>query len=346
MHAQVLYEKLEPWYRENARRLPWRLTSDPYKIWISEVMLQQTQSATVIPYYNRFLQRFPTLVDLAKARELEVLRLWSGLGYYSRPKNLHRSARLAATQLGGRVPNTYDQLIKLPGIGQYTAGAILSIAHDLPIPVVDGNIYRVFARLLGERRQIDHPHVKIRFWTMAKKWIHEISSPRIWNQALMELGATVCTKHQPTCQLCPIQDQCIAKKLRIEQTLPRTKKRPKTKHLFLLGLVYDWRGKIFLQHQELGQWWAGLWSIPYRDVPSENRFDSVIKRLLKNIPQVKSYIWLGRHVHTVTHHRIHLTGLRLTFFTKPLLKGKWISPSNLEKLPVSSLTKKVLSELC
>ncbi|MBI3317834.1 MAG: A/G-specific adenine glycosylase, partial [Candidatus Omnitrophica bacterium] len=191
--------QLLAWYLKNHRKdLPWRKTTDPYRIWVSEIMLQQTQVATVIPYYRRFLKRFPTLRSLAIAQATEVVEAWSGLGYYSRARNLHSAAQEVLWWHGGRLPREPEELLKLPGIGRYTAGAIASIAYDRPAPVLDGNVARVLSRTVGIRRKIQDPAVQKKLWATSSALVPP-KSPGTFNQALMELGALVCTPKDPQC---------------------------------------------------------------------------------------------------------------------------------------------------
>ncbi|MBQ7455109.1 MAG: A/G-specific adenine glycosylase, partial [Clostridia bacterium] len=205
------YPSLLPWYEANKRVLPFRGTRDPYAIWVSEIMLQQTRTETVAGYYARFLARFPDVVSLAKAPEQEVLKLWEGLGYYSRARNLHRAAKIVAGEYGGVFPSTYEAIRALPGVGDYTAAAIGSIAFGLPCPAVDGNLSRVLSRVHGVREDIDIPSVRRRIHALAQENI-DPAAPGDWNQALMDIGATICLPGTPDCARCPLQPLCDAYK--------------------------------------------------------------------------------------------------------------------------------------
>ena len=202
-------QELLLWYGAARRRLPWRDNLDSYRVWISEVMLQQTTVKTVVPYYEKFLGAFPTVADLAAAPIDQVLSRWSGLGYYSRARNLHAAARVIVRDHGGRFPTGPEEALALPGVGAYTAAAILSIAHGLPMAVVDGNVARVLARLLAIRGPIKSSAVRKRLWTSAAVFL-DPSAPGDFNQAMMELGATVCTPKSPLCGECPVASWCEA----------------------------------------------------------------------------------------------------------------------------------------
>ena len=227
--SQEHLERLASFYLTHHRDLPWRRTDDPYAIWVSEIMLQQTRVEAVIGYYQRFLREFPTVADLARADEQLVLKLWEGLGYYSRARNLQKAARLIVSEYGGRLPDTKKELMKLPGIGAYTAGAIASIAFDRPEAAVDGNVLRVCSRLTGDERPVDLPAVK-KEWNETLTALYPESGAGIWNQALMELGATVCLPSgAPLCEQCPWREDCTACREntwgRIPAKLPKREKR-------------------------------------------------------------------------------------------------------------------------
>jgi A/G-specific adenine glycosylase len=334
-----MIQALSDWYRRHHRKLPFRETHDPYRIWISEVMLQQTTVAAVIPYYHRFLEAFPTLKDLACAPEERVLALWSGLGYYSRARNLQKGAKYILENFEGQFPKTRDEILKVPGIGPYTAGAILSIAFDLKEPLVDGNVQRVFARVLAIDKPIEERAVQKRFWEEAKLWVNKAESPRVLNQAIMELGATICTKAKPACLLCPIRQDCKAFQTGRELELPVRRPKRKPVELNWLGLVYENKGRLWLRQNKPEEWWHGLW-----DFPRENM--ERLEELRKKHSQVRL---LQRHKHTVTHHKIQLQPVRISLSslkkTPPSKEGRWFSQTELESLPVSSLTRKVLNHL-
>lgn len=216
--------RLLRWYRRARRDLPWRRRVSPYRIWISEIMLQQTTTAAVAAKYERFLRRFPDLPALAAATEDEVLERWAGLGYYRRARHLRRAAIEVLSRHGGTFPSDFDAVLALPGIGRYTAGAILSIAFRRPYPVVDGNVVRVFSRLFGLRGRAKDPAFIKRIWSRAETLVPK-KDPGDWNQALMELGATVCTPDSPSCGVCPVADVCAANEKELQDRLPTPEKR-------------------------------------------------------------------------------------------------------------------------
>ncbi|MES2154340.1 MAG: A/G-specific adenine glycosylase [bacterium] len=242
------------WYRANRRDLPWRRTGDPYAIWVSEVMLQQTRVDVVVPFYLAWMARFPTMAALAAASEEQVLEAWSGLGYYRRARNLHAAARLAAS----RLPQTAAGLRALPGIGAYTAAAVSSIAWGEPVACVDGNVERVIARVCGSGAA--GPALRRQAWTVAQEWLKQ-SSPGDWNQAMMELGATRCTPRKPDCARCPLADLCNARRTGRQEELPAAKARRVPRRLTVRMAIVQRRGKVLLVRRSAGLL-AGLWAPP------------------------------------------------------------------------------------
>ena len=279
-------------------------------------MLQQTQVATVIPYYERFLERFPTLESLAAGPIEDVLARWSGLGYYSRARNLFAGAKVL-TERG--FPRDREALLKVPGIGPYTAGAILSIAFDRPEPIVDGNVVRVFSRVYALRHLEPKP-----YWEKAREWVEAGESPRVLNQALMELGATVCVKGTPRCHACPLQSGCAAYRLGIQSELPVPKPRKEKVEVAWNALVLVSGNRIFLRRNRPGEWWADLWDFPQGEPPTGAQA-------------------LGRKTHTVTHHHVTVTPY-LVRTTRATEAGEWFTLDEAARLPVSSLARKVMSE--
>ncbi len=259
-------DSLLAWFSGNARDLPWRcLQHDPYAVWVSEVMLQQTQVAAVIPYYQRWMGRFPTIDDLARADEQEVLAHWSGLGYYARARNLHRAAKAVAAEHSGRVPSDPAALRALPGIGAYTAGAILSIAFGLPHAVVDGNVERVLSRLVALDGDPKSSVNQKALWNLARSLVPP-ERPGDFNQALMELGATVCTPSLPSCGACPISNQCAAYKSGEPERWPQAapaRKNVRVEHVSVIVRAGD---QIVLVRRENSGLWGGLWENPRSEV--------------------------------------------------------------------------------
>ncbi|MGH7860079.1 MAG: A/G-specific adenine glycosylase, partial [Candidatus Binatia bacterium] len=256
-----LHRPLLRWYDRHHRRLPWRETRDPYAIWVAETMLQQTRSETVLRYYPRFLRRFSDARALARARERSVLAQWSGLGYYSRARNLHRAARLVVERHGGRLPRDPAALRALPGIGPYTAGAVASIAFDLPAPVLDGNVARVLARLFGVRGRVRTGETTRRLWKLAAALVPK-ERPGDWNQALMELGATLCTPRRPVCASCPLRPRCVARRGGFVGRLPRPPSRRPARRTSEVVATLESNGHYLLLREDGARLLRGLWRFP------------------------------------------------------------------------------------
>ncbi len=260
--ARPFQKILLDWYRKESRKnLPWRKNRDPYRVWISEAMLQQTQVATVIPYYQRFLRRFPTVRALSRAPLTEVLESWSGLGYYSRAKNLHACAQQIVRDHSGKLPDQVDALMKLPGIGRYTAGAIASIAFDRPAPVLDGNVQRVFSRYFGIREDPRSAPVQRRLWELAEQRVPP-EAPGDFNQALMDLGATVCTPRQPRCGSCPLLAGCIARRRGWQDSIPPPRPAPLRKKLSYPCALLQKGGLVLIARRPIATLLPGLWEFP------------------------------------------------------------------------------------
>lgn len=332
-----LFRRLAEWFESQQRILPWREELTPYRVWIAEIMLQQTQVATVIPFYNRFLARFPDVESLASADLDEVLIYWSGLGYYSRARNLHKGAKIVHQE--GRFPQTREEWLKIPGIGRYTAGAILSIAYNQPEPILDGNVERVLSRVNcigGETAEVNK-----RLWQTSEEWVkradREGIEPRNFNQALMELGATLCLPKKPLCLLCPIQENCKAYRLTAIDAYPQKLKRPASVQLREeVFCLVDGKGRILLSKRGVGEWREGLWDFPI-DLP---------EGLLEEHSAEKAGEMESRHV--VTHHKI----IRRTVVWKIQISGddcplpndyRWVSPG--ESFASGSPVKKILRQL-
>jgi A/G-specific adenine glycosylase len=250
--------RLLRWFQTHARDLPWRRTRDLYAIWVSEIMLQQTQVATVVPYWQRFLARFPDIPSLAAADEQEVLRYWEGLGYYRRARLLHAAARHILQQYAGRFPTTFDAVCSLPGIGRYTAGAILSIGLDQRLPVLEANTTRVLCRLAAFTDDPRSTAVQKQLWTLAESLLPARRCGAV-NQALMELGSLLCTPAHPDCPRCPLAGTCLARQLGIADQLPRQVKPKRYENVTELAIAVRRRREVLLRRCSAGQRWAGLW---------------------------------------------------------------------------------------
>lgn len=256
-----LQTQLLEWFHKNARPLPWRKKYAPYEVWISEIMLQQTQVETALPYFDRWMKVFPTLGSLARSDEKKVLKLWQGLGYYSRARNLHASAKLVMKKFNGVFPEDYETILSLKGIGRYSAGAIASIAFNQKRPIVDGNVLRVLSRVYAIEKPIDVEKNKVIFWELQERLIPE-GQARFFNQALMELGALVCFARNPACAVCPIRNFCAAFKNGTAENYPIRHKKKKTVKISASALVLKRNDKYFIRKRPLGQIMGGLWEFP------------------------------------------------------------------------------------
>jgi A/G-specific adenine glycosylase len=252
---------LPPWWRRCRRDLPWRRTKDPYAIWVSEVMLQQTQVATVQPYYRRFRSRFPTVRALARTPQAAVLKAWEGLGYYARARNLHAAAKAVVRQHRGRLPRTAEALRRLPGIGRYTAAAIASIAFGADDAVLDGNVIRVLSRLFAVAGQAARPATQKRLWTLAQRLV-PAGRAGLFNQAMMDLGATVCTARRPRCQACPLVSHCRAHRMGREQDYPHRARRRPVPHYDIAAAIVQRRGRVLIGRRHARGLLGGLWELP------------------------------------------------------------------------------------
>lgn len=264
MNVAELRRRLLDWFAAHRRDLPWRREPTPYRVWISETMLQQTQIATVLPYYERFLARFPTVEALAAAELADVLKIWEGMGYYRRAHHLHRAAQLVVTRHNGELPSDEAALLALPGIGRYTANAIRAIAFGLPVPVVDGNVRRVLARLDDVDATVDDPTVAERLWARAAELV-DPERPGDFNQALMELGSTVCRPRRPVCAACPLADFCLARARGTQEQRPMRRQRSPVPHYDVVaGIVWhaELPGRFLIAQRPPDGMLGGLWEFP------------------------------------------------------------------------------------
>lgn len=320
----AIRKSLLTWYSKNKRDLPWRRTKDPYRIWISEIMLQQTRVAAVIPYYERFLQLFPDPAALASAREQDLLGAWAGLGYYSRARNLQKAA-LAIVELS-RFPSDYDALRQLPGIGDYTAAAVASIAFGKLHAVLDGNVLRVLSRLAAERGDIKSQTVRNRLKELAQTLL-DPQRPGEFNQALMELGATVCLPRQPLCASCPIGRHCHARRDGIETQLPLNGARPSALRRDLHLLVIERRGNVLLtQRPADSKRLAGFWELPERH----------------QLPDSSPGRALAEFRHTIVHTTYLVQVYRATIRRRPDC-FQWLGKRDLQNFPLSTIARKALA---
>ena len=295
------------WERHGRKDLPWQRDPTPYRVWVSEVMLQQTQVVTVIPYFERFMACFPDLDTLAHAPQDRVLQHWSGLGYYARARNLHEAARRIQAQWAGRFPEDLDQVQALPGVGRSTAAAILSLAHGQRHPILDGNVKRVLARAFAVPGWPGTPAVQRDLWALAEALTPQVGVAR-YNQALMDLGAGVCTRTRPRCPLCPLEDLCQARRqgaeIRYPEPRPRRARPARSTHLLLLRAP---NGEILLEHRPPSGIWGGLWSLPECD--SAAAIDALCRDRLGLCPLALEFQPVRRH--TFSHFHLDYTPVRI-----------------------------------
>lgn len=328
------------WYEANKRDLPWRRTKDPYKIWVSEIMLQQTQVDTVIPYYEKFLGKFPTVYELAEADEESVLKMWEGLGYYSRARNLHTAAKQVVQDFGGIVPHTVAEISQLKGVGPYTRGAVLSIAYGVAEPAVDGNVMRVMSRILGIEDNISEAKTKKIFEVIMKEVMSQ-TDPSSYNQALMEMGALICTPRNAACLHCPIREHCAAFEAGIVDQLPVKGKQKKQKQIdYYVVLLQDEAGSYAIEKRPDKGLLANMWQFPM--IPKEkvqvnqwleNDYGVPI-RLKKELGQVK-------HVFSHIIWQLHIYEGEAAWTADNKNSFRFIEKENLSDLPFSVAHQKV-----
>ena len=332
----MAYPLLLDWYDANRRVLPFRGTRDPYAVWISEIMLQQTRTDTVSGYYTRFLNRFPNIAALAQADEQEVLKYWEGLGYYSRARNLHKAAQIMQREYGGRFPTTYEGVRALPGVGDYTAAAVASIAYRLPYPAIDGNLTRVLARVHGVREDIDRPSVKRLIHELGEREIDR-QRPGDWNQALMDLGATICVPGTPDCARCPLQAQCDAYAQGDADQLPiRAAARPPVPVDVGVGLVIA-EGRVLTIKRDAALL-KGLWTFLLCE--GDSTPEGMARKLEALGMQANRIIPLGEARHVFTHRIWNMQLYRVDLPAAPQrMIGQWADAQMLTELPLPTAMK-------
>jgi A/G-specific adenine glycosylase len=277
---QFFRENLLAWFAKNHRPLPWKGERDPYKIWLSEIILQQTRVEQGLPYYQKFVAKYPDVKTLADAPEDEVLKLWEGLGYYSRARNLHFNAKLIVNDLGEKFPDTYDKIRALKGVGDYTAAAIASFAFGLPRAVVDGNVFRVLSRFFGIETPTDLPSAKKEFAALAQALL-DPARPADFNQAMMDFGATHCAPQQPKCLTCPLQNQCVAFQTKRVAELPVRSKAVEKKERFFVYIVANFQKKTFVRKRTANDIWRNLWEFPLLELPAFPADNRELEKLIQ-----------------------------------------------------------------
>jgi A/G-specific adenine glycosylase len=338
-------KRLLGWFAAHRRELPWRTNRDAYRVWVAEIMLQQTRIAAVLPYYERFLARFPDVGSLGRARQDEVLKLWSGLGYYSRARNLHAAAKEIASRFNGRFPRDPEAALALPGIGHYTAAAVLSIAYDVPLAVLDGNVARVLARLGAVRGDLREPRRWKALGAEAQRLL-ALQAPGDWNQALMELGETVCTPRSPQCKLCPINRWCRARKRGLVEYIPAPrKKRASVRIQIAAAILRDPRGRTILVKDpgaHDGVLFSRMWQFPAVEV-AKNAKSELADHVRATLGvEAAPFEPLRETRHGVTFRDISLLPFVANVTELPRLARTRILPlAALAQLPISSATRKI-----
>lgn len=352
--VQPIQKALLDWYRVSHRDLPWRNTRDPYEVWISEIMLQQTQVETVLPYYARFLERFPTVEALAKASQDEVLKLWEGLGYYARARNLHRAAKEILERYDGQFPKEFAAIHGLMGIGQSTAGAISTFAFAIPMPILDGNVKRVLSRLKAVQESIDDKTVIDSLWQISEELLPRNSEDAYaFNQAIMELGATCCTPKQPSCDICPWASLCETKQKGLQEEIPlRAKKKISPHYTIGVGVVFNDKNQVLIALRPEDGLLGGLWEFPGGKCQDHESLAECVKREIKEetdlIIEVETQLVTVKHAYT--HFKITLHAFRCKLLSgkaqaKASQKLMWVELSELAQYAFPKANHAILTHL-
>ncbi|MEJ2707507.1 MAG: A/G-specific adenine glycosylase [Anaerolineales bacterium] len=352
MKQSSLSSRIITWYRENARRLPWRDHPDPYAVWVSEIMLQQTRVETVIPYFQRWMARFPTIQALAEASQQEVLASWEGLGYYSRARNLHNAAKVVVGEYAGRIPQDPAELRRLPGIGRYTAAAIASIAFEKDEAALDGNIRRVLARVFDVREPSRSPAGEKRLWELAASHLPP-GQAGDYNQALMDLGSTVCTPKSPDCPNCPLQELCQAKALGVQEQRPVRVRKPPIPHHTVTAAVIEHGQEILIAQRPPEGLLGGLWEFPGGKArPGEDLIDCLKREICEELDtDIQVGDKLGVYQHAYTHFRVTLHAYRCWLLDEKLPRPlevqdlRWVRREELPDFPMGKIDRQIATSL-
>lgn len=347
-----LAQSLLNWYAQSARALPWRGHPDPYAIWVSEIMLQQTRVEAVIPYFARWMERFPSLAALAGASQQAVLAAWEGLGYYSRARNLHRAAQLVRDEHGGELPRDLTALQRLPGIGRYTAGAIASIAFGVDAPALDGNIRRVLARVFNVSEPARSPAGERRLWELAGAHLPSGRAGE-YNQALMDLGALICTPRAPDCPRCPLANQCEARRLGIQEERPVAAPKAEVPHYTVTAAVIERDGQFLIAQRPPAGLLGGLWEFPGGKLqPGEDLAACLQREIIEELGvRIRVGQALGIYRHAYTHFRVTLHAFHCTLANgcqpQPIEVHnlRWVSPDELTDYPMGKIDRQIASNL-
>jgi A/G-specific adenine glycosylase len=352
MTRPSVIDQLLTWYAQHKRDLPWRRDArDPYRVWIAETLLQQTQVATVIPYYERFLARFPDVHALASASLDQVLKVWEGAGYYARARNLHRAAQEIVARFDGEIPSTVEELMTLPGIGRYTAGAIASIAFGRDVPVVDGNVTRVLCRYFKITADPKSARTQNELWQRAEKLVPR-GRAGDFNQALMELGATVCTPRQPRCDACPLARTCQARRLNLQNQLPTKRAKKRLPHYEIaVGIIWK-RGKILIAQRPAEKLLGGLWEFPGGHRKRNETRENCVAREVRE--ELGIEVAVGEKIATIQHAYSHFR-ITLHAFACRWVRGrpraigcaawKWVAPRELTQYAFPAANRKIIARL-
>ncbi|MFB6318184.1 A/G-specific adenine glycosylase [Saccharicrinis sp. FJH54] len=336
---------LSKWYNTNKRDLPWRQTSDPYRIWISEIILQQTQVRQGLNYYHRFIERFPDIISLAEADEQEVLKLWQGLGYYSRARNLHFAAKQLNNQFEGKFPDNYNKILSLKGVGEYTAAAVGSIAFNLPYAVLDGNVARVISRLFAVSEPVNTVKGKKILQNLATELLNK-TEPGEHNQAMMEFGALRCTPKSPDCNTCPLNDRCEAFRLNLVSSLPVKENRIKQRTRYFLYLVFDHGHYTWIRKRNDKDIWQGLFEFPLLE--PENLDDDTVMQTIERKTGTSNLevLYLSEPYKHILSHQVIMARFIVLKAACPehVLRAGMIKKSEITDYPVSRLTERFFEE--
>lgn len=350
---QSLQERLLSWFRRHGRALPWRQKRSSYRTWISEMMLQQTQVKTVVPYFKRWMNELPSIRALNRASERKVLTLWQGLGYYNRARNIKKAASFIRRKYQGKIPQDYEEILKIPGIGPYSAAAILSLAYNKKVPLVDGNISRVISRLFAVRDPVGRTRTQKRIRDLEASILPD-DEPGVFNEALMELGALVCLPRNPQCTRCPLTSHCVAYHKGLTDELPKRMKRPAIEKIGACALVPEKEGRFFVHKRPVGELMGGLWEFPeWKTKGKSGHTAEDQKRLLGRLSGAKKSEIL--YVTTIRRHYTHFAETLSVYKTcirdsKPLHKDswphRWLRASQLKRYPLTSAHSRIRDILC